>query len=171
MAFGVAASQGALLLAGGEKGMRYAMPNTRVMIHQPQTGCGVWLLNSPLFYKLSVKEKSLDAYWLLGIISFYERIWFCLNTMLQGHVEDVRRQVNEAIESRQVSLSLSLSPSLFIIMLLALRLWKIECLSYKTEFFIACCRKSTRCMQLSLDNHWRKCNSTLKEIVSYLHLR
>ncbi|CAN6980969.1 unnamed protein product [Brassica rapa subsp. trilocularis] len=58
VAFGVAASQGALLLAGGEKGMRYAMPNTRVMIHQPQTGCG-------------------------------------------GHVEDVRRQVNEAIEARQ----------------------------------------------------------------------
>lgn len=39
--FGVAASQGALLLAGGEKGMRYAMPNTRIMIHQPQSGCGV----------------------------------------------------------------------------------------------------------------------------------
>ena len=39
--FGVAASQGALLLAGGEKGMRYAMPNARVMIHQPQSGCGV----------------------------------------------------------------------------------------------------------------------------------
>lgn len=39
--FGVAASQGALLLAGGEKGMRYAMPNSRVMIHQPQSGCGV----------------------------------------------------------------------------------------------------------------------------------
>ncbi|KAL0757746.1 hypothetical protein Bca101_095414 [Brassica carinata] len=58
VAFGVAASQGALLLAGGEKGMRYAMPNTRVMIRQPQTGCG-------------------------------------------GHVEDVRRQVNEAIEARQ----------------------------------------------------------------------
>ncbi|XP_031383653.1 ATP-dependent Clp protease proteolytic subunit 6, chloroplastic-like isoform X2 [Punica granatum] len=38
--FGVAASQGALLLAGGEKGMRYAMPNARIMIHQPQSGCG-----------------------------------------------------------------------------------------------------------------------------------
>ncbi|XP_060176117.1 ATP-dependent Clp protease proteolytic subunit 6, chloroplastic isoform X1 [Lycium barbarum] len=56
--FGVAASQGALLLAGGEKGMRYAMPNARIMIHQPQSGCG-------------------------------------------GHVEDVRRQVNEAVQSRQ----------------------------------------------------------------------
>ncbi|TXG64513.1 hypothetical protein EZV62_011507 [Acer yangbiense] len=55
--FGVAASQGALLLAGGEKGMRYAMPNARIMIHQPQSGCG-------------------------------------------GEAEDVRRQVNEAIQSR-----------------------------------------------------------------------
>lgn len=55
--FGVAASQGALLLASGEKGMRYAMPNARIMIHQPQSGCG-------------------------------------------GHVEDVRRQVNEAVQSR-----------------------------------------------------------------------
>ncbi|XP_030471624.1 ATP-dependent Clp protease proteolytic subunit 6, chloroplastic [Syzygium oleosum] len=55
--FGVAASQGALLLAGGEKGMRYSMPNARIMIHQPQSGCG-------------------------------------------GHVEDVRRQVNEAVQAR-----------------------------------------------------------------------
>ncbi|KAI4311192.1 hypothetical protein MLD38_036105 [Melastoma candidum] len=56
--FGVAASQGALLLAVGEKGMRYAMPNARIMIHQPQSGCGY------------------------------------------GHVEDVRHQVNEAVQSR-----------------------------------------------------------------------
>ncbi|KAG1366734.1 hypothetical protein COCNU_13G005240 [Cocos nucifera] len=53
--FGVAASQGALLLAGGEKGMRYAMPNACIVIHQPQSGCG-------------------------------------------GHVEDVRRQVKEAVQ-------------------------------------------------------------------------
>ncbi|KAK2988570.1 hypothetical protein RJ640_016430 [Escallonia rubra] len=65
--FGVAASQGALLLAGGEKGMRYSMPNSRIMIHQPQSGCG-------------------------------------------GHVEDVRRQVNEAVQSRHVSLSSLLYP-------------------------------------------------------------
>ncbi|WCJ41637.1 ATP-dependent Clp protease proteolytic subunit [Euphorbia peplus] len=55
--FGVAASQGALLLSAGEKGMRYPMPNARIMIHQPQGGCG-------------------------------------------GHVEDVRCQVNEAVQSR-----------------------------------------------------------------------
>uniref|UniRef100_A0A803MMJ3 ATP-dependent Clp protease proteolytic subunit n=1 Tax=Chenopodium quinoa TaxID=63459 RepID=A0A803MMJ3_CHEQI len=74
--FGVAASQGALLLAGGEKGMRYAMPNSRVMIHQPQSGCG-------------------------------------------GHVEDVRRQVNEAVQSRHcgiLSLVLIKTSSLWIVL-------------------------------------------------------
>ncbi|CAK9868712.1 unnamed protein product [Sphagnum jensenii] len=55
--FGIAASQGALLLAGGEKGKRFAMPNARIMIHQPQGGCG-------------------------------------------GTVDDVRRQVNEVMTSR-----------------------------------------------------------------------
>eukprot|EP00850_Spirogloea_muscicola_P012583 SM000082S22825 [mRNA] locus=s82:154089:156326:- [translate_table: standard] len=55
--FGLAASQGALLLAGGAKGKRFAMPNARIMIHQPQGGCG-------------------------------------------GTVDDVRRQVNEVMSSR-----------------------------------------------------------------------
>ncbi|XP_004507417.1 ATP-dependent Clp protease proteolytic subunit 6, chloroplastic [Cicer arietinum] len=55
--FGVAASQGTLLLAGGEKGMRYSMPNARIMLNQPQCG-------------------------------------------FEGHVEDVRRLVNEAVQSR-----------------------------------------------------------------------
>lgn len=36
--FGVAASQGTLLLAGGEKGMRYSMPNSRIVMSQPQSG-------------------------------------------------------------------------------------------------------------------------------------
>ncbi|KAL6521363.1 hypothetical protein OROGR_017932 [Orobanche gracilis] len=57
LCFGTAASQGALLLAGGQKGMRYAMPNARILINQPQSGFG-------------------------------------------GHVEDVRRQANEAAYSR-----------------------------------------------------------------------
>ena len=43
--FGIAASQGAFLLAGGKKGKRFAMPNARIMIHQPQGGCGVLLLS------------------------------------------------------------------------------------------------------------------------------
>ncbi len=35
---GQAASMGALLLAGGAKGKRYCLPNSRVMIHQPLGG-------------------------------------------------------------------------------------------------------------------------------------
>lgn len=57
VAFGMTASQGALLLAAGTQGKRLAMPNARIMIHQPQGGCG-------------------------------------------GTSEDVRRQVNEVMASR-----------------------------------------------------------------------
>ena len=35
---GMAASMGALLLAAGEKGKRYALPNSEIMIHQPLGG-------------------------------------------------------------------------------------------------------------------------------------
>ena len=38
LCIGQAASMGAFLLAGGEKGMRYALPNSRIMIHQPSSG-------------------------------------------------------------------------------------------------------------------------------------
>lgn len=38
MCVGQAASMGALLLAGGTKGKRYALPHSRVMIHQPLGG-------------------------------------------------------------------------------------------------------------------------------------
>lgn len=38
MCIGQAASMGAFLLAGGEKGKRFALPNSRVMIHQPLGG-------------------------------------------------------------------------------------------------------------------------------------
>ncbi len=38
MCIGQAASMGAVLLAGGEKGKRFCLPNSRVMIHQPLGG-------------------------------------------------------------------------------------------------------------------------------------
>lgn len=37
---GQAASMGAFLLAGGQKGKRFAMPNSRILIHQPLGGMG-----------------------------------------------------------------------------------------------------------------------------------
>ena len=38
LCIGQAASMGAFLLAGGTKGKRYCLPNSRVMIHQPSGG-------------------------------------------------------------------------------------------------------------------------------------
>jgi ATP-dependent Clp protease, protease subunit len=38
LCIGQAASMGSLLLAAGEKGMRFAMPNSRIMVHQPSGG-------------------------------------------------------------------------------------------------------------------------------------
>ncbi|MCK6451867.1 MAG: ATP-dependent Clp endopeptidase proteolytic subunit ClpP [Alphaproteobacteria bacterium] len=38
MCIGQAASMGALLLCAGEKGKRYSLPNSRIMIHQPSGG-------------------------------------------------------------------------------------------------------------------------------------
>ncbi len=38
MCVGQAASMGALLLAGGEKGKRFCLPHSRIMIHQPLGG-------------------------------------------------------------------------------------------------------------------------------------
>jgi len=38
LCIGQAASMGAFLLAGGTKGMRYALPHSRIMIHQPSGG-------------------------------------------------------------------------------------------------------------------------------------
>jgi ATP-dependent Clp protease protease subunit len=35
---GQAASMGSLLLCAGEKGMRYSLPNSRIMLHQPSGG-------------------------------------------------------------------------------------------------------------------------------------
>jgi ATP-dependent Clp protease protease subunit len=38
MCVGVAMSMGSLLLAGGTKGKRAALPNSRILIHQPSAG-------------------------------------------------------------------------------------------------------------------------------------
>ena len=38
LCIGQAASMGALLMAGGTKGKRFALPNSRIMIHQPLGG-------------------------------------------------------------------------------------------------------------------------------------
>jgi ATP-dependent Clp protease protease subunit len=38
MCVGMAASMGSLLLTAGEKGLRFSLPNSRIMVHQPSGG-------------------------------------------------------------------------------------------------------------------------------------
>lgn len=40
VAMGIAASTASIILGGGTKGKRFAMPNTRIMMHQPMGGAG-----------------------------------------------------------------------------------------------------------------------------------
>ncbi|WP_408011871.1 ATP-dependent Clp endopeptidase proteolytic subunit ClpP [Saccharobesus litoralis] len=56
---GQAASMGAFLLSGGEKGKRFCLPNSRVMIHQPLGGFQGQASDFEIHAKeiLSIKEK------------------------------------------------------------------------------------------------------------------
>ena len=56
---GQAASMGAFLLSGGTKGKRFCLPNSRVMIHQPQGGFQGQASDFEIHAKeiLSIKEK------------------------------------------------------------------------------------------------------------------
>jgi ATP-dependent Clp protease protease subunit len=54
---GLAASMGAFLLAGGAKGKRFALPNARVMIHQPSGGTGGQASDIEIQAKEIIKTK------------------------------------------------------------------------------------------------------------------
>ena len=47
LCMGLAASMGAFLLAAGAKGKRLALPNSRIMIHQPSGGTQAWTRSAP----------------------------------------------------------------------------------------------------------------------------
>ncbi len=66
---GQAASMGAFLLAGGEKGMRHCLPNSRVMIHQPLGG-----------FQGQASDIAIHAQEILGIKNK-------LNTLLAEHCD------------------------------------------------------------------------------------
>ena len=55
---GQAASMGAVLLAGGTKGKRYALPHSRVMIHQPWGGAQGTAVDMEIHVKEILKLKS-----------------------------------------------------------------------------------------------------------------
>lgn len=56
---GQAASMGALLLAAGTKGRRHALPNSRMMIHQPYGGVGGRAADIEIQAKEIVKQKAI----------------------------------------------------------------------------------------------------------------
>jgi ATP-dependent Clp protease protease subunit len=55
---GQAASMGAVLLAGGSKGKRYALPHSRVMIHQPWGGAQGTAMDMEIHVKEILKMKA-----------------------------------------------------------------------------------------------------------------
>ncbi|MBP3531488.1 MAG: ATP-dependent Clp protease proteolytic subunit [Thermoguttaceae bacterium] len=54
---GLAASGGAILLAGGTKGKRYALPHSKVMIHQPWGGVGGQVSDIEIQAKEILKDR------------------------------------------------------------------------------------------------------------------
>ena len=64
MCVGQAASMGSLLLAAGEKGQRFALPNSRIMVHQPSGGFQGQATDIQIHAKeiLSLKERLNKIY-------------------------------------------------------------------------------------------------------------
>ncbi|QGR02284.1 ATP-dependent Clp endopeptidase proteolytic subunit ClpP [Ehrlichia ruminantium] len=64
LCLGQAASMGSLLLAGGEKGLRCALPNSRIMIHQPSGGFQGQATDIEIHAKeiLNIKSRLNDIY-------------------------------------------------------------------------------------------------------------
>lgn len=64
-AMGLAASMGQFLLASGTKGKRYALPHSRIMMHQPSAGIGGTAadiaIQAELFSKTKVEMNRLNA--------------------------------------------------------------------------------------------------------------
>ena len=56
---GLQASMGALLLASGAKGKRYALPNARIMIHQPSSGTKGKITDQEIALKEGIYLKKL----------------------------------------------------------------------------------------------------------------
>ena len=64
LCIGQAASMGSFLLAAGEKGQRYALPNSRIMVHQPSAGFQGQATDIQIHAKeiLSLKERLNKIY-------------------------------------------------------------------------------------------------------------
>jgi ATP-dependent Clp protease protease subunit len=59
IAMGSVASMGAVILAAGEKGKRFSLPNSRIMIHQPSSGMRGPITDMEIYFKEGLKSKEL----------------------------------------------------------------------------------------------------------------
>lgn len=57
LGMGEACSMGSFLLAAGEKGHRYSLPSTRIMIHQPSSGGGGTITDQKIQLEESERQK------------------------------------------------------------------------------------------------------------------
>ncbi len=64
LCIGQASSMAALLLAGGAKGKRSALPNSRIMLHQPYGGAGGQASDIEISAReiVKIKDKLIDLY-------------------------------------------------------------------------------------------------------------
>ncbi len=85
MVIGHAASMAALLLAAGEKGFRFALPNSRIMVHQPSGG-----------YQGQAADIERHA---RDILEMKDR----LNRIFVQHTGQKLEVVDEALRSRHLS--------------------------------------------------------------------
>lgn len=88
---GMAASMGALLLMAGTKGKRYALPNSRIMIHQPSGGMGGVATDIELQAKEILELKKVCA----GIIA--EKTGQPLQKVIEDSERDYYMNAPEAL--------------------------------------------------------------------------
>ena len=80
LCIGQASSMGSFLLAAGEKGKRFSLPNSRIMVHQPSAG-----------YQGQATDIEIHA---KEIISLKER----LNKIYSKHTKKSEDQIKKALE-------------------------------------------------------------------------
>ncbi|MCL2748782.1 MAG: ATP-dependent Clp protease proteolytic subunit [Alphaproteobacteria bacterium] len=73
---GIVASMASILLAGGEKGKRLVLPNTRIMIHQPMAGTKGQVTDMEIQVKEFSKTKETLIKMLSGFTGQKEKVLF-----------------------------------------------------------------------------------------------
>lgn len=89
---GQAASMGAILLAGGTKGKRFALPSSRVMIHQPWGGAQGQAVD------ISIQAKEIGRLKKLTIEYFAERTEQPIEKIAKDMERDFFMSAQEALE-------------------------------------------------------------------------